>query len=80
VQSKHGDQTVMIRRVKCQHDGSPQRLVWDLRIALFDSWVADADEMVSFHFLEFTLDMLRIGCMEEFSSEELTEFLQLMIS
>jgi hypothetical protein len=47
---------------------------------MFDNSVVDADEMASFHFLEFTLEMLRIGCMEEWSSEELTKFVQLMIS
>jgi hypothetical protein len=57
-----------------------RRLVWDSGTAVFDSLVADADEMAIFCFLEFTLEMLRIGCMEEWSSEELTEFVQLMIS
>jgi hypothetical protein len=47
---------------------------------VFDSSTVDTDEMASFRFPEFTLGMLRIGCLEEWSSEELTEFMQLMIA
>jgi hypothetical protein len=79
-QSEHGDQTIMIRGVQHQHDGSSWRLVWDSGTAVFDNSTTDTDEMANFHFLEFTLEMLRIGCLEEWSSEELTEFVQLMIS
>jgi hypothetical protein len=79
-QSEHGDQTIMIRGVQHQHDGSSWRLAWDPGITVFDSSTTDTDEMASFHFLEFTLGMHRIGCLEEWSSEELTEFLQLRIS
>jgi hypothetical protein len=47
---------------------------------MFDNSTIDTDEMTSFLFLEFTLGMLRIGCLEEWSSKELIEFVQLMIS
>jgi hypothetical protein len=47
---------------------------------VFDSSTTDTDEMVSFRFPEFTLGMLRFGCLEEWSSEELTEFVQLLIA
>jgi hypothetical protein len=48
-------------------------------IAEFDSSASHTDEMASFRLSEFTLEMLRIGCVEEWSSKELTEFVQLMI-
>jgi hypothetical protein len=79
-QSKHGGQTVMIRGVQRRHDGSSQRLAWDPGTVVFDNSTTDTDEMASFRFPEFTLGMLRIGCLEEWSSEELTKFMQLMIS
>jgi hypothetical protein len=69
-----GEIMAMIRGMQRQHDGSPQRLVWDSRIAVFNNLVADVDEMANFHFLEFTLEMLRTGCLEEWPSDELTNF------
>jgi hypothetical protein len=54
-------------------------LAWDPGTAVLDSSTADTDEMASFLFPEFTLGMLRIGCLEEWSFEELIEFMQLMI-
>jgi hypothetical protein len=75
-----GEIMAMIRGMQRQHDGSPRRLVWDSRTAMFNSSVADADEMASFRFLEFTLEMLRTGCLEEWPSDELTKFVQLMIA
>jgi hypothetical protein len=42
---------------------------------VFDSSVVDTDEMTDFHFQEFTLEMLRIGFLEEWYSEKLTEFM-----
>ena len=47
---------------------------------MFENSIADADEMAIFLFLEFTVEIIRIGCMEEWSSKELTEFVQLMIA
>jgi hypothetical protein len=47
---------------------------------VFDSSIADANEMAIFFFLEFKLEMLRICCMEEWYSKDLAEFVQLMIS
>jgi hypothetical protein len=47
---------------------------------VFDNSTVDKDEMASSHFPEFTLEMLRIGCLEQGSSEELTEFVRLMIA
>jgi hypothetical protein len=70
----------MIRGVLRQHDGSSRRLAWYLGTAVFDNLAVDIDEMASLHFLEFTLEMLRIGCLEEWSSDELTKFVQLMIA
>jgi hypothetical protein len=46
---------------------------------MFDNSTTDTDEMVDSHFLEFTLEMLMIGCLDEWSSEQLTEFVKLMI-
>jgi hypothetical protein len=54
-------------------------VAWDPGTTVLDSSRADTDEMASVYFLEFTLGMLRIGCLEEWSFEELTEFVQLMI-
>jgi hypothetical protein len=76
---EHGDQMIMIRKVQRQHDCSPWRLFWDSSTAMFDNSIANADEMDIFCFMEFTLEIIRIGCMEEWSSEELTNFVQLMI-
>jgi hypothetical protein len=73
----HGGQTVMIKGVQRQHDGSSHRLAWDPGTALFDSLTTDTNEMASFRFSKFTLGMLRIGCSKEWCSEELTEFMQL---
>jgi hypothetical protein len=47
---------------------------------VFDSSTTDTDDMVIFHFPEFTLGMLRLGYLEEWSSKDLTKFLQLLIS
>jgi hypothetical protein len=47
---------------------------------MFDNSTTDRDDMTSFRFQEFTLDILRIGYMEEWHSKELIEFVQLMIS
>jgi hypothetical protein len=69
----------MTRGVRGHHDGSSWRLAWDLGTIEFDKSTFNTDEMASFCFPEFTLEMLRIGCMEEWSSEELTEFVQLTI-
>jgi hypothetical protein len=71
---------VMTIWVHHQHDGSSWRLAWDPGTTKFDSSTSDIDEIASFHFLDFTLDMLRIGCAEEWPSEELTKFVQRMIS
>ena len=76
---EHGDQTIMARGVQGQHDGSSWRLSWDLGTIEFDKSTFNTDEMASFCFPEFTLEMLMIGCMEEWYSEELTEFVQLTI-
>lgn len=76
-QSDHGGQTVTIGGVQSRYDDSSRRLVWDPRIAVLDSSTADTDEMVNFLFLKFTLGMLRFGCLEQWSSEELTKFVQL---
>jgi len=46
---------------------------------VFDSSTDDTDEMVSFLFPEFTLGMLRFSCLEEWFSEELIKFVQLLI-
>ena len=66
---------VMIRGVQPRHDGFPQRLAWDPGTVVFDDSIVDMDEMANFRFLEFTLGMLRIGCLEEWSSEEFTKFM-----
>ena len=71
---------VMIRRVQCRYGGSSQRLAWDPVTAVFASSTTDTDEMVSFCFPKFTLAMLRVSCLEEWSSEELTELVQLLIA
>jgi hypothetical protein len=47
---------------------------------VFERSITDTYEMVNFLFSKFTLGMLRIGCLEEWYSEELTEFVQPMIS
>jgi hypothetical protein len=65
----------MIRVAQRQYDGSLRRLAWDPGTAVVDNSAADTDETTSFHFLEFTLGMLRIGFLEEWISKELTEFM-----
>jgi hypothetical protein len=70
----------MIRGVQNQRDGSSQRLAWDPGTIVFDNSVTDTNEMASFLFPKFTLGMIRIGCLEEWSSEELIEFVQLVIA
>jgi hypothetical protein len=71
---------VMIGGVQCRYGGSSQRLAWDPVTVVFDNSMTDTDEMVSFRFSEFTLGMLRFSCLEEWSSKELTEFVQLLIA
>jgi hypothetical protein len=66
---------VMIIGVQRQHDGSSWSLTWDPGIIVFDSLKTDTNEMASFHFSEFTPQVHRIGCLEEWSSKESTEFL-----
>jgi hypothetical protein len=80
VQSEHGDQMVMIRGVQHQHDGSSQRLAWDPGATMFDNLVADIDGIANFRVPECTMRMLRIGFLGEWSPEELTKFMQLMIA
>jgi hypothetical protein len=74
-QSKHGDQTITMRGVQHQHDCSSRRLAWDHGTTVFDNLVVDKDEMDSFLLPYFTLGMLKIGCLEEWSSKELTDFM-----
>jgi hypothetical protein len=50
---------------------------WDY---MLDSSTTIREESTDFDFPEFTFGRLRSGCLEEWSSEELTEFMQLMIS
>jgi hypothetical protein len=71
---------VMIGGVKCQRDGSSQRLAWDLGTVVLDNLTTTTYEMVSFCFMKFTLGMLRFGCLEERSYEVLTKFVQLLIA
>jgi hypothetical protein len=47
---------------------------------LFDNTTGVTNDMVSFIFLNFTIGILRIGCLKEWASKELIEFVQLMIS
>ena len=47
---------------------------------MFDSQETDIDEMAILKFLNFTLGMFRFGLLKEWSSEELTEFVQLLIA
>jgi hypothetical protein len=47
---------------------------------MFNNLASNANEMASFHLRKITLGMLRIGYLEEGSSEELTKFMQLMVS
>jgi hypothetical protein len=77
---EHGNQTTMIRGMQRRHDSSSQRLAWDPGIVVFDNSVTDVDEMVSFYFPEFNFGMLRIDCLEEWSFEKLSEFMELMIA
>jgi hypothetical protein len=55
-------------------------LIWDPGITLFDNSTTIREEITNFNFPEFTFGRLRSGCLEEWSSEELTEFMQLMIA
>jgi hypothetical protein len=80
MQTGHIGPTVMIRVVQRQHGGSFLGLVWDPGITLFDSSTTIREESTNFDFPEFTFGRLRSGCLEEWSSEELTEFMQLMIA
>jgi hypothetical protein len=47
---------------------------------LLDSSTTIRDVSIGFDFLEFTFGRLRSGFLEEWSSKELTEFMQLMIA
>jgi hypothetical protein len=80
MQTGHIGSMVMIRVVQCQHGGIFPGLVWDPRITLFDSSTTIREESIDFDFPEFTFGRLRSGFLEEWSSEELTEFTQLMIA
>jgi hypothetical protein len=70
----------MIRVVQHQHGGTFLGLVWDPRITLLDNSTTIREESINFDFPEFTFGRLRSGFLEEWSSEELTEFMQLMIA
>jgi hypothetical protein len=80
MQTGHIGPTMMIRVVQHQHGGTFPGLVWDPGITLFDSSTTIREESTDFDFPEFTFGRLRSGFLEEWSSEELTEFMQLMIS
>jgi len=75
VQSKHDDQMIMTRVEQFQHDGSLRRLAWDSRNVESDNSKSDTNDMTIFHFKKFTLDIIRIGCVEEWYFEELPKFL-----
>jgi hypothetical protein len=72
--------TMMFRAVQRQHGGTFPGLVWDPGITLLDSSTTIRDVSIGFDSPEFTFGRLRSGCVEEWSSEELTEFIQLMIA
>jgi hypothetical protein len=80
VQSQHGNLAIMIRGVQLQYDGFSWKLAWDLGTVVFDRSITDIDEMTNFHFLEFNFGIHRIVFLEEWSFEELIDFMQLMIS
>jgi hypothetical protein len=63
----------MTRGVQCQHDGSSRRLAWDLGLQSLTTRHPIQMRWPIFTFSEFTLEMLRIGCVEEWSSEELNQ-------
>jgi hypothetical protein len=46
---------------------------------VFDSLIVNIDEMANFLFPELTLGILRIGCLEEWSSKDLINFMHIMI-
>jgi hypothetical protein len=46
-QSEHGGQTMMIRGMHHQHDGSSLQLAWDPGIAVVDNSTADTNGMAS---------------------------------
>jgi len=71
--------TMMIRVVQHHHGGTSPGLVWDPKIIFFDSSPTIREESIGFDLPEFTFGRLRSGCLNEWSSEELTEFMQLMI-
>jgi hypothetical protein len=72
--------TMMIRVVQRRHGGTFPRLVWDRRIIVLDSSTTIREESTDFDFPEFSFGRLRSGCLEEWSPEEFTEFMQLMIA
>jgi hypothetical protein len=78
-QYEHGGQTIVIKGMHHQHEDSPRRLAWDPEIVVVDRTTAGIRGIVSLHSPEFTPSVLRIGCLGEWSPEELTEFMQLMI-
>jgi hypothetical protein len=65
--------------VQRQHGGTLSRLVCDPGISLLDNSTTIRDVNIVFYCPKFTFGRLRSGCMEEWSSEELDEFMQLMI-
>jgi hypothetical protein len=80
VESERGDQMVMIEGLEQHHDSSSRRLAWDPGPAMFDSSTINTDGIAIFRVPKCTPRMLRIGCLGEWSPEELTEFMQLMIA
>jgi hypothetical protein len=62
---------VMIRVAQHHHGGTFLVLFWDPKITFLDSSYV----ITGFEFLEFTFGRLRGGCLEEWSFEELTDFL-----
>jgi hypothetical protein len=73
VQSEHGVQMVMIRGVQRLPYGSSWILYWDPRTTVFYNLTIDIDDMANFRFPYFILGMIRIGFLEEWSYEELTQ-------
>jgi hypothetical protein len=70
----------VIRGMHHQHKDSPLRLTWDLEIVVVDKTTTNIGGIASFHSPYFTSGVCRIGCLEEWYSEESTMFQQLMIA
>jgi hypothetical protein len=66
---------VMIIVVQHQHGGTFPRLAWYRMITLIDSSTTIGEESIAFEFSEFSFGRLMSGCLEEWYSEELTEFM-----